>query len=55
MKKDKTTIKKEKVNERNNQLDPNNNKNLEEKPLVKKHGKIVHDDGFEHRESGDTV
>ena len=47
--------KKERVSKRIDQLDPNNNKNLEEKPLVKKQGKTVHDDGFEHRTSAETA
>ncbi|HKR04558.1 MAG TPA: hypothetical protein VJY62_07965 [Bacteroidia bacterium] len=48
------TPKKEEVIERINNLDPNNNKNLQEKPLVKKRGKKVHDDGFEHRSSKES-
>ncbi|MFI5218871.1 MAG: hypothetical protein ACHQNT_05225, partial [Bacteroidia bacterium] len=49
------TLQKEEVMERNNRLDPNNNKNLQEKPLVKKRGKKEHDDGFEHRLSKETA
>jgi len=45
---------KKEVIERINDLDPNNNKNLPEKPLVKRRGKKVHDDGFEHRSSRES-
>jgi hypothetical protein len=48
------TPKKEEVIERINKLDPNNNKNQLEKPLVKKRGKKEHDDGFEHRSSKES-
>ncbi len=51
----KTRKKKEEVSKRIDKLDPNNNKNVEEKPLVKKRGKTVHDDGFEHRTSEETA
>jgi hypothetical protein len=51
----KTAVKKEQVSKRNNKLDPNNNKNQENKPIVKQHNKRVHDDGFEHRTSEETV
>ena len=47
--------KKEQVADRIDKLDPNNNKNLADKPLIKKRGKKVHDDGFEHRTSKETV
>lgn len=47
--------KKQEVSKRSEQLDPNNNKNLAEKPLVKRRGKKVHDDGFEHRTSNETT
>lgn len=50
----KSEKKKEEVSERANKLDPNNNKNLQEKPIVKRRGKKVHDDGFEHRTSSET-
>ena len=53
--KSKTAVKKEQVRKRINKLDPNNNKNLEDKPLVNQHDKIVHDDGFEHRTSDETA
>ena len=46
--------KKETVSKRSDKLDPNNNKNLEQMPLVKRRGKKVHDDGFEHRTSKDA-
>lgn len=51
MKQDKTSIKKERNLHRNESLDTNNNKNLPDKPLVKRRGKLVRDDGFEHRSS----
>ena len=48
--------KKENVHQRSEKLDPNNNKNLPQKPMVKKPGKKeVHDDGFEHRTSKETT
>ena len=46
--------KKEKVLKRLNKLDLNNNKNLVERPVVKRRGKKVRDDGFEHRTSAET-
>ena len=49
------TVKKEKSENRNNELDPNNNINLPDKPIVKRRGKKVHDDGFEHRTSDETA
>lgn len=36
-------------------LDPNNNLNLSQKPLLRKKGKKVRDDGFEHRTSEETA
>jgi hypothetical protein len=48
-------LKKEEVQGRINKLDPNNNKNIPENPIVKRHGKKIHDDGFEHRTSGETA
>jgi hypothetical protein len=48
------TQKKSKVLKRLNKLDPNNNKNVRERPVVKRRGKKVRDDGFEHRTSGET-
>jgi hypothetical protein len=53
--KSKTAIKKDRIRKRNNKLDPNNNKNPLEKPFVKLHQKTVHDDGFEHRSSDETI
>ena len=47
--------KKEAISERIDKLDPNNNKNIPEKPLLKKRGKRIHDDGFEHRTSNETA
>ncbi len=46
--------KKEKVFKRLNKLDPNNNKNLRNRPLIKRRNKKVRDDGFEHRTSAET-
>lgn len=46
--------KKKKVSERIEKLDPNNNKNHKGNPLVKKRGKTVRDDGFEHRTSAES-
>ncbi|MFI5220070.1 MAG: hypothetical protein ACHQNT_11355 [Bacteroidia bacterium] len=55
MQTNKTVIqKKEQVSKRAEKLDPNNNKNLLQKPLIKKRGKKKHDDGFEHRLSKET-
>lgn len=53
----KTTLKKkeEEVSKRVEELDPNNNKNLPNKKLVKRRGKKTHDDGFEHRTSEEIV
>jgi hypothetical protein len=48
-------VKKDEAEARINKLDPNNNKNIPEKPIVKRRGKKIHDDGFEHRESKDTA
>jgi hypothetical protein len=45
----KTISKKKEVSKRSNKLDPNNNKNLPEMPVIIKRGKKVHDDGFEHK------
>jgi len=53
--KSKIAIKKERVEKQINDLDPNNNKNIPGKPLVKKRNKKVPDDGFEHRTSSETV
>jgi len=46
--------KKAKVLKRLNKLDPNNNKNVQGRPIVKRRGKKVRDDGFEHRTSVET-
>lgn len=53
--KSKSDIKKEQVLKRVNDLDPNNNKNLNDKPLVTRRKKKVHDDGIEHRTSKETI
>lgn len=50
----KEKIKKEKVLKRLNKLDPNNNKNRKDRPVVKRRGRKVRDDGFEHRTSRDA-
>jgi hypothetical protein len=47
--------KKREVQKRVNRLDPNNNKNLPGKPLIRRRGKKVSDDGFEHRLSKETA
>jgi hypothetical protein len=47
--------KKKEVSKRNDSLDPNNNKNLPANPLIKKRGKKLRDDGFEHRLSKETT
>jgi len=49
-----TEVKKEKVLKRLNKLDPNNNKNRKDRPVVKRRGKKIRDDGFEHRTSPET-
>lgn len=51
----KTKQKKAASDSRINKLDPNNNRNKTEKPLVKRSGKTVFDDGFEHRTSDELV
>jgi hypothetical protein len=51
----KRAAKKRAVAKRNNRLDPNNNKNLPGHPVIKRRGKKVSDDGFEHRTSRETV
>jgi hypothetical protein len=55
MKSEKTDRKKEEVAKRADLLDPNNNKDLPQRTVVKRRGKKVHDDGFEHRASSETV
>jgi hypothetical protein len=47
--------KKQEVSKRNDSLDPNNNKNLPKNPIIKKRGKKLSDDGFEHRLSKETT
>ena len=47
--------KKKEVSSRIEKLDPNNNKNLPQKPVIKKDGDDIIDDGFEHRTSGDPL
>ena len=49
------TVKKEEAEQRINMLDPNNNINLPSRPVVKRRGKKIHDDGFEHRTSSETA
>jgi hypothetical protein len=46
--------KKEEVKEKIEKLDPNNNRNIQNHQLIKKRGKKVRDDGFEHRTSRET-
>jgi hypothetical protein len=56
MKAKRTSIrKKEEVSARIEKLDPNNNKNIPENPLIIKREKEVHDDNFEHRVSGELI
>ena len=49
----KVNQKKEQVSKRIEKLDPNNNKNLPDKKMIKKRGRKEHDDNFEHRSSGE--
>jgi len=51
------TVKEKKVlvRKRINRLDPNNNKNLPQNPVIKRRGKKLRDDGFEHRTSKETA
>jgi hypothetical protein len=49
------TVNKEEAKKRIDKLDPNNNINLPGTRLVKRRGKKLHDDGFEHRTSQDTA
>ena len=51
----KTALKKERVKKRIDKLDPNNNINVPGTPIVKRRGKKIHDDGFEHRTSSETA
>jgi len=46
---------KDEVALRSDILDPNNNKDLPQRPVVKRRNKKVHDDGFEHRSSSETL
>ena len=55
MKSEKITRKKEEVEMQLNANDTNNNKDLPQRPVVKRRRKRVHDDGFEHRASSETV
>ena len=48
------TVKKEEAKKRIDKLDPNNNINLPTTRVVKRRGKKVHDDGFEHRTSAEA-
>ena len=48
-------IRKRKVEQQGNLLDPNNNKNIPSRPVIKRRGKKVNDDGFEHRASEETI
>jgi len=48
-------IRKDEARHRIDKLDPNNNINLPDKPVVKRRGKKIHDDGFEHRTSEETA
>jgi hypothetical protein len=47
--------KKGEVSKRIDALDPNNNKNLPQNPVIRKRGKKLRDDGFEHRLSKETT
>ncbi len=51
----KTRQKKERVSKRINKLDPNNNKNIPDNPIIERNGRKEHDDGFEHRTSQETA
>lgn len=53
--KSRKNTRKEQVTTQLNNLDPNNNKDLPQRPVVKRRGKKVHDDGFEHRTSSETI
>lgn len=50
-----SAVKKREAGKRNDSLDPNNNKNLPQNPLIKRRGKKLRDDGFEHRLSKETT
>jgi hypothetical protein len=49
------TVNKDEAKKRIDKLDPNNNINLPDTPMVKRRGKKIHDDGFEHRTSQETA
>jgi hypothetical protein len=51
----KRAVKKKEVRKRINRLDPNNNINLPGHRLIRRRGKKVRDDGFEHRQSKETL
>lgn len=55
MKKKSIGKKKEQVIKKINKHDPNNTNNSEAKPKIKRRGKKVVDDGFEHRTSKETA
>lgn len=55
MKPEKIKRRKEEVGMQLNILDPNNNTDLPQRPFVKRRNKKVHDDGFEHRTSSETL
>ena len=55
MKSEKINLRKEEVAKRLDILDPNNNKDLPQRPVVKRRRKRVHEDGFEHRASSETL
>ncbi len=51
--KSKQSQKKEQVSKRIDALDPNNNKNIVNAQILKRRGKKVSDDHFEHRSSNE--
>jgi len=55
MKSKKRINNKDEVEQQLNLLDPNNNKDIPSRPVVKRRGKKVNDDGFEHRSSEETI
>lgn len=55
MKNKSSAQKKTEVIEQIEKMDTNNDKNLLKKPIIKRRGKKVHDDGFEHRTSEETT
>ncbi len=48
-------LKKEEAIKRIEKLDPNNDRNAPQNPIVKRRGKKMRDDGFEHRTSEETA